>query len=161
MSAHHRVHQQLSAYLDGELTPAELAEVRDHLAACPECASELEGLRAIKHLLRRLAAPVLPADFVPGLRARIEPPAPRRWVWWPRPAAALAVAALVLILIAVPMVRGHLDRLKAATVGPDLFVRSYVPAASADPFADRAFLALIHSDAGVRLMGEDPRRNRR
>ncbi len=156
-----RFERLLSAYLDGELLPEEMAEVRAHLAGCESCREELESLRATKQLVGHLAQAALPPDFAAGVWSRIERPAERRWFWWPRPAVALAAVVLAVILVAVPLVRGHLDRLKAAEVGPDLFVRSYAPAAAEDPFADRAFIILITTDAGLRLLGEDPRGLRR
>lgn len=49
----------LSAYLDGELPPERERTVEEHLAACPGCRSELDGLRSVVEHLRRLerAAP--------------------------------------------------------------------------------------------------------
>ena len=41
----------LSPYLDGELSPAEGDRVRAHVADCPACAAELDGLRAVGRLL--------------------------------------------------------------------------------------------------------------
>jgi len=41
----------LSPYLDGELPAAKAVMVRDHLAACAECAAEAEGLRAVGQLM--------------------------------------------------------------------------------------------------------------
>jgi hypothetical protein len=70
---------------------------------------------------------------------------------------ALAAMLLAIILVGVPIMKGRLDRLRAAEVGPEVFVRVYAPAAAEDPFADRAMLGLIHSDAGLTLVGEDPR----
>lgn len=159
MSAH-RIERQLSAYLDGELTPEEAAGVRAHLDSCEPCRAELASLRATKSLLGRLPQPALPAGFAAGLWSRIERPAPRRWLWWPRPAMALAAAALAVVLVAVPLVRGHLERLRAAEVGPDLFLRMYAPAAAEDPFTDRAFITLVSTDAGLRLIGEEARGSR-
>ncbi|MDR7522521.1 MAG: zf-HC2 domain-containing protein [Armatimonadota bacterium] len=160
MSAPHRIARQLSAYLDGELSPDEMAEVRGHLDGCADCREDLEAMRATKRLLQRLKPPPLPADFAEGLRARLARDAlwrPARWHWWPRPAVALAAAALAVVLIAVPAVRGHLDRLRAAEVGPDLFLQAATQAAAEDPFMDRAFLGLVRTDASIRLVGEDPR----
>lgn len=157
MNAPHRIQHQLSAYLDGELPPGEMAEVRRHLDDCQTCREELDSLRATKQMLGHLAPPELPRDFAAGLWARIERPGQRRWIWWPRPAVALAAVALALVLVAVPLVRGHLDRLKAAEVSPDLFIRTYMPAAAEDPFMDRAFLGLVTTDANLRLVGDVPR----
>ncbi len=157
MIAPHRIQHQLSAYLDGELPPDEMAEVRRHLDDCQTCQEELDSLRATKHLLGRMAPPELPRDFATGLWARIERPQERRWIWWPRPVVAFAAVALALVLVAVPLVRGHLDRLRAAEVSPDLFIRAYMPAAAEDPFTDRAFLSLVTTDANLRLVGDEPR----
>jgi hypothetical protein len=70
---------------------------------------------------------------------------------------ALAAIALALILVAVPVVRDHRDRLRAAEVGPDLFMRAATQTAAGDPFMDRAYLGLVTTDANLRLAGEDPR----
>lgn len=163
MSVHHGLQQQLSTYLDDELLPEEAAEVRRHLAECPACAAELEELRATRALLRRLSPPPVPEGFLEGLRTRLaaEGAAGRR-AWWrpalvPRPAVVVAAAVAVLILVGLPLARGRLERLRAAEVGPDLFIRAYVPYAAADPLVDRAYLGLLVTDAGLRLIGEDPR----
>lgn len=49
----------LSAYLDGELPPARERQVEAHLADCPGCRAELDGLRSVVERLRHLerAAP--------------------------------------------------------------------------------------------------------
>ena len=43
--------QLLSPYLDGELPAAAADRVRSHVAGCPACAAELDGLRAVGRLL--------------------------------------------------------------------------------------------------------------
>ncbi len=157
----HRIEQQLSAYLDGELPPAEMGDVRLHLSECASCEAELEDLRTTKRLLGRLEPPALPRGFAPEVWRRIERETARRWTWWPawvpRPAMTLAAVALALILVAVPMVQNRRDRLRAAEVGPDLFMRAATQAAADDPFMDRAYLGLVTTDANLRLAGEDPR----
>lgn len=45
---HDTIMQQLSAYSDGELKPAERESVDRHLAECAECRRVLEGIRAVK-----------------------------------------------------------------------------------------------------------------
>jgi anti-sigma factor RsiW len=161
MSAHHRIAQQLSAYLDAELTPAEMEEVRLHLSECPPCQAELDGLRATKRVLGRLADPEMPPGFVAELQARAggQPRRQAWWpfAWWPRPALAAAAVVLAVVLVAVPVWRGHRDRLRAAEIGPDLFVRAAAQSAAEDPFMDRAYLGLVISDSNLRLAGENPR----
>jgi Putative zinc-finger len=46
----------LSAHVDGELTPAELREVEEHLAGCVNCRARFAEERAVKTLLRERAA---------------------------------------------------------------------------------------------------------
>ncbi len=164
----HRLQQQLSAYLDGELVPDEIAEVRRHLTDCPSCQEELEGLRLVKTALAGLKQPELPADFAAGVWARIERSPAQAvtrwagpWAWLRRPALAAAAVALAIVLAAVPLVRGHLGRLRAAEVSPDLFIRTYMPSAAEDPLIDRAFLTLVTTDANLKLVGDEPRGDRR
>ena len=98
------VEDELTAYLDGELSTVEAARVRDHLGSCSDC-------RATEALLRRtlpeLAA--LPTfEPSPGLRRRVlaevavlPRPWPERLRQWLRPgvlAPALAAAAVVLVV---------------------------------------------------------------
>lgn len=91
-AASHAIHQHLhgdwdrfSAYLDGELPSDERRAVEAHVAACPGCRAELDGLRRVASRLRsleRTAPPPLLADQVarrvavaarqPGLVVRIE-----------------------------------------------------------------------------------------
>jgi anti-sigma factor RsiW len=158
----HRLELQLSAYLDGELPPDEMMAVRQHLAQCPSCEAELEALRDTKRLLGRLGPPEPPRDLEDGILARAsgEPSWPRRawpWLTLPRPAMVAAAVALAVLLVAVPVVRDRRDRLRAAEVSPDLFIRTAVQSSADDPFMDRAYLSLISSDVNLRLAGEEPR----
>jgi anti-sigma factor RsiW len=45
----------LSAYLDGALTPATTAALREHLPTCAACQGQLADLSAVGSLLRRPA----------------------------------------------------------------------------------------------------------
>lgn len=97
---------ELSAYLDGELLPEEMAEIRDHLASCAECGAEYEALRMVSQRVHaELARPVMPAT----LRARVQEatrraaaaaddrphtPGARRLSWTMRLAAGLIIAAV-------------------------------------------------------------------
>lgn len=161
--SHHRIQRDLSAYMDEELAPEAMAEVRSHLEQCSACQAELNGLRGLRRLLGRLEAPELPPGFDAALLSRLDRRGGPRWAWWlqpawwPRPRIALAAAALAAVLVAVPVVRSHRDRLRAAEFGPDVFLRAAAQATADDPFADRAFLGLVTTDANLRLAGEDPR----
>jgi len=64
---------RLSEYLDGELTPAERADVDAHLTQCAECRSTLEDLRGVvsEAALLRDARPA--RDLWSGIAAQIAP----------------------------------------------------------------------------------------
>jgi len=65
---------RLSAFLDGELSAAERAEVQGHLRECAACTRELEELGAVDAFARELPveAPAGYFDELPGrVRARV------------------------------------------------------------------------------------------
>ncbi len=62
-----RASGQLSAYVDGELDQAAARAVEAHVAGCSRCAGDLQGLRRMSGILRRLPDEELPA----GLHSRI------------------------------------------------------------------------------------------
>jgi anti-sigma factor RsiW len=82
----------LSAYLDGELTPQERADVDGHVAGCAACRNELDDLAAARRAVRGLPMLDVPAAVVlpvaPARRPR------RRVVAWAASLAAVAVVAL-------------------------------------------------------------------
>ncbi len=99
------VEDELTAYLDGELSAVEAARVRDHLSSCSDC-------RATEALLNRTLTELatLPAfEPSPGLRRRVlaevdalPRPWPERLRQWLRPgvlAPALAAAAVVVVVV--------------------------------------------------------------
>jgi hypothetical protein len=95
--------ERLSAYLDGELPPAEMAAVAAHVAACHECALRLAELGAVDQAASGSAAAAPDGYFeaLPGkVRARLAPPARRlrlpAWTW--------AAVAAVLVASVAPLV---------------------------------------------------------
>ena len=105
---HRRFRDKLSAYLDEQLRPDELAALKSHLAACPSCSAELEELRLTVAALREL--PVEPAPRSFALTPEQVAPRPPSPVRAPSPAltygmrtagAALAVALAVVLVIDV------------------------------------------------------------
>ncbi len=58
-----RQREQLSAYLDGELSPAERAALERHLPTCAQCQTELAALRRVRATLAALPSPALPRSF--------------------------------------------------------------------------------------------------
>ncbi len=93
---HARLQQLLSSYIDGQVEPAELEEVQEHLAACDSCRQELDTLRFTVSLLREL----------PEIQARrsftlAEAPTPVRRapsLGW---SAGLATSVAALLVIAL------------------------------------------------------------
>lgn len=94
----------LSSYVDGELVPADRAEIDVHLAECTSCLAQVESARCLKHAVARLAGSEAPPDAV---RARIgalrfrNPTPSYRW-------RLLALTAAVgLLTFAVYAIRRH------------------------------------------------------
>ncbi|MGH2399198.1 MAG: anti-sigma factor family protein [bacterium] len=159
---HARLQRQLSAYADNELHPDERREVEAHLQTCTACREELAGLRQVKYAIGRLPEREVPQEVWQGLRRRIAEEESRSGVAgvfeslraaFRRPVYAAAAAMLVLILIAVPLVKGRIDRLQAGGIGVDVYVREHALVSSADPFVDRAYIGLLIGDANLALAG--------
>lgn len=94
----------LQDFLDERLDAARRAEVRTHLAGCPQCRSELEALRwvrdvALKQLPVEDVPPALAARVAAALDAADKQPVRRRWGRRAVAGALLAVAAVVLLLV--------------------------------------------------------------
>jgi anti-sigma factor RsiW len=104
--------EDLSALLDGELTPERAGEVEAHVAACARCRAQLAAFQSVGARLRGVRRPDVPRELEARLLARVATesrampgPAPARG----RPrrrlrargvlaGAALAAAALALYL---------------------------------------------------------------
>jgi hypothetical protein len=112
---------RLGAFLDGELSPEEAAEVVMHLARSPRDQSLADALARQQELLARAFAPVLEAPVPDRLRRTILPaspdvraaagaPAPAGAGWRPArsalrrfaPAVAAALAAAVVAFVVLP-----------------------------------------------------------
>jgi len=102
VSAH--VGERLAAYLDGELSPRERAEVDTHLGGCPACTRELEDLASVDAAVRALPAEAPPDYFLrfPGrVRARLE--AGQRRAAWRLPVWYAAAAAALIVAVIAPV----------------------------------------------------------
>jgi anti-sigma-K factor RskA len=105
----------LGGYVLGSLEPAEMAEMRRHVAGCPHCGPEADKLSGLPALLDSIE----PADVPPPTlsseteervldrfareRRRAPNPAPRRWprLTVPRFAALVATCAAAVVLALV------------------------------------------------------------
>jgi len=99
---------ELSALLDGALSPAARGAVESHLAGCPACRTERDRLSGALAALSRLpAAPDPSPHFAARLAARLADQPPRgllgllaAWRWrLALPAGGLAAAALAGVLV--------------------------------------------------------------
>ncbi len=63
---------RLSEYIDGELSPEEVGQLEPHLAGCPDCATALEGLRAVARVAGALENREPEADLWQNIARRIE-----------------------------------------------------------------------------------------
>src|SRR5438477_4875391 len=63
--------EQLSEYVDGELSADAQRRLEVHLATCADCASVLAGLREVATAARALPALRPPVDLWPGIEGRI------------------------------------------------------------------------------------------
>ncbi len=70
----------LSAYLDGQLDPADSARLESRLSSDPEFASAFSDLRLAREVLRKLPARKAPRNFILTRKmVRIKPPLPRAY----------------------------------------------------------------------------------
>jgi hypothetical protein len=93
---HRAFREDLSAYLDGQLSEREKRRLEEHLSLCAGCRRELDELRAVVEAVRSLAAAPVPRSFA------IEPAAAPRPAAARRPSLALgALSAAALVVFAV------------------------------------------------------------
>jgi hypothetical protein len=100
------VQDDLSAYLDQELSEEARRAVEAHLGVCPDCAQRLEELSQVDGLYRDLPA-TAPPDYFETLPGRVRERLPKRrpmrlpaWSWAP-------LAALVLLAITPLLLERH------------------------------------------------------
>jgi len=98
----HIKQDDLSAYLDGQISEADAARIDQRLAQCADCRQELDALRSTVSLLQQMPELTLPRSFImpgpPPAPIAIRPPAPLRMPQWVYSGSA-AVAALVLAVL--------------------------------------------------------------
>src|SRR2546429_1730806 len=94
------MHDQLTAYFDGELDVARGRSFENHLASCPDCPRELAALRDLRAALQDGSSRYRPPAGLEGRvrevlrQARPSPATGRRWTARLTAAAALAAAVL-------------------------------------------------------------------
>ena len=92
--------EQLSSYLDGQLSPSESARLESRIAADPELASAFNDIRAARGILRKLPSRKAPRNFtLTRQMVGLKPPLPRSYSFF-RFSTALATVLLVLTFAA-------------------------------------------------------------
>lgn len=91
----------LSAYIDGELTAGERARVERHLADCGDCRSDLHTLQATVNLMRAMPPRPAPRSFVLPAAARAVQARHRRWnaAFGALRGATVTIAMLFLLVL--------------------------------------------------------------
>ena len=75
----HLTTEQLSAFLDAQLSPAEQAEYNAHIESCQRCQGALASLRQTVALLRAMPQPAVPRSFaLPAGVTYLQEPATRQ-----------------------------------------------------------------------------------
>lgn len=92
----------LSAYIDGQLDARRRESVEGHLAGCASCRQELEELRTMVGLLRRIAQVETPRSFTLAEAPRMAQ------AWTVRYTAPLRYATATAALLLVAVVTGDL-----------------------------------------------------
>lgn len=90
----------LDAFVDGELTAAEMAEVQAHLAECPGCQAYVDDALAIRADFPTADSTELPADFTDHIMqavAKTPQSRPKTQPWGKLAAAAACLAVIVLV----------------------------------------------------------------
>ena len=111
--------ERLSAFVDGDLPPAEAAAVRAHASGCVACTAALADLRALVTNVRALDVPEPPPTLWPAIEGALHRRERFAWLkislWRPLGIGALAGAvAVVLVTVALPAVRARWNREPAA-----------------------------------------------
>jgi negative regulator of sigma E activity len=98
MSNREEISEQLSAYLDGELSDKETRRVDEMLVDDPALSDELESLREVRQLLRSLPHEQAPDGLLDTVLAQAQR---RRTGWW---AGRLARAAVIVLAVGIGVI---------------------------------------------------------
>lgn len=128
------VSELLSSYLDGQASLPERLTVEEHLAGCAACRSELENLRQLTGLLRRLPSWQPPRSFAIGPQA-VRPAALRGTFSGYLRALSSVAAGLLVIVVSFSLIFQGLARQAPAVAAGAPFAAS---ASAARPEAGAA-----------------------
>jgi anti-sigma factor RsiW len=150
MSTCGTVRENLTAWIDGELSPRWTERVRGHVARCAACAAEADSLRSsigLQRTVLRHLSTVADVDTA-ALQARLrramaaaDTPRPSAWRWLLRPVVLAPALALVLVLGLFTAAGGPADVLVPLGVAPP------PPAVKRAPGLFKDYSLIEHLDA--------------
>lgn len=106
----------ISAYLDGELSHAERAQLMAHLSGCGRCSAELEDVQRVRAAVRSLPVLEVPEDLFGALGippAEVVPLHHNRGLWVGAAAAVVAVVIAIAALVTPPAASVTIDELSS------------------------------------------------
>jgi anti-sigma factor RsiW len=111
----------LGAYLDGELRPDQVVDIREHLGTCAHCSLEIAEMARLQRSLRGARGHFAPsAEFRRKIQKQIARPRRRAWSIWSAPLGA----AFATVLLAAIVWIGHGRRVAAFAELADLHVNA-------------------------------------
>jgi anti-sigma factor RsiW len=118
--------EQLSSYLDGQLSSSDSARLKSRIASDPELASALNDIRAARNTLRKMPSRKAPRNFtLTRQMVGLKPPLPRLYSFF-RFSTALATILLMITFAANVLMRpSHLAFSGAAPVGAPVIQGAY------------------------------------
>lgn len=129
-----QMNELLSAWLDGELSPAEQERMQEHLEQCAQCRALLEQLQALRSSFSDLEEIAAPEGFAEGVMDRIAADSrPKVVPLFKRPAFRGAVSVAACAVLFVAFGRPGMDSRKGAeAAAPEAadFAVDYVTAES-------------------------------
>jgi hypothetical protein len=149
----HLNQDELVLHYYGEMSTAEEASTKAHLAACAECSASYRRLQRMLAVVDEttVVAPELPEHFERTVWARLEPglrPERRGWLsWLELSPARLAWGGAVVVLMAGAFVAGRMTQpprnIVATTATPAATTATTTTTAPAETFADRRERVLL------------------
>src|SRR5262249_22518883 len=158
------IRARLHAYVDGELTVSDIAEVDGHCMGCQECAALVSAEREFRDLLRRQPRDAAPSELRARILRRVQREAVfatgRRWLLPPAIAvAAAALSAAVLLPARTPpaLVADLVDKhIAYAQIERPAELPSTNPTEVAEWFQTKAGMRVTvpdYSPSGIQLTG--------
>jgi anti-sigma factor RsiW len=118
------VQANLSAFIDREVPPAQLQQIRAHLAVCDYCRQEETDLRCLKALLNDVATPDPSPDFearlMVGIHQPYRPSRPNYYVTIGGPILMFASVAAASMFVALQFASNAPPTQTVASIGRDV-----------------------------------------